>query len=370
MQVTSRSFKRTLIALFVTVNLTPVLYAQSTDQNFPTPVRTNEISGTIKARDIGDSRLTSHFYTFEGGQGDIFINVQTKNFSGDVDIYAVPGLRPLTKMVMYADDSSSETGRVVYLRKPETILLRVEGRTPGDEEATYRIKFAGSFLASRAPDEAPEIPKVSAETQSNVRVNSVGTIIEVIPKPTPAPEEEPVQSAEKAGGERVAEEEPERKAAKNPDEPEVPKQEVVVTDPLADKESSNTNATAKAPARRTSRARRNASKAAAPPTEKVQPQDTPTDPVVDEEPRPPAEVKAAATKGRSRSRTSKSEAEKAVDPMAGINLVIRFKDGSVIERPMTEVLRFSVERAVLTVISKNGTIGRYQMVDVAGVTIE
>ena len=56
--------------------------------------------------------------------------------------------------------------------------------------------------------------------------------------------------------------------------------------------------------------------------------------------------------------------------MAGINLVIHFKDGSRIDRPMTDVLRFAVERAVLTVISKNGTIGRYNMIDVSRVSIE
>jgi len=50
--------------------------------------------------------------------------------------------------------------------------------------------------------------------------------------------------------------------------------------------------------------------------------------------------------------------------------VIRFKNGSVIERPMTEITRFSVERATLTVISKNGTTGRYSMIEVASVSIE
>ena len=65
--------------------------AQSTDQNFPTPVTTNQILGTIKARDIGDSRLTTYFYAFDGEQGDIFINVVSKNLSGDIDIFIVDG---------------------------------------------------------------------------------------------------------------------------------------------------------------------------------------------------------------------------------------------------------------------------------------
>src|SRR5438552_821087 len=78
--------------------------AQSSDQNFPTPVTSNELSGVIKARDIGDPRLTTYYYAFDGRQGDIFINVVTKNLSGDIDIFTAEGLRPLTKMVIYADD--------------------------------------------------------------------------------------------------------------------------------------------------------------------------------------------------------------------------------------------------------------------------
>ena len=50
---------------------------------FPTPVRTSEIASSIKARAIGDPRVTTYYYTFEGQQGDVFINVQSKHFTGD-----------------------------------------------------------------------------------------------------------------------------------------------------------------------------------------------------------------------------------------------------------------------------------------------
>jgi hypothetical protein len=361
MQYTSLNLKRIANTLFAVILFASALSAQSTDQNFPTPLRANEISGVIKARDVGDSRVTTHFYTFEGGQGDLFINVQTANFSGDVDIYIVPGLRPLTKMVMYADAAASETGRVVYLRKPETILLRIEGRTPGDVEATYRIKLAGSFLASRAPDSTPDVPKVNSETQSNVRVNSVGTILEVIPKATPQANETPAtEVAERAAksdrtGEDKAPVETEKKASEPTAETPAPKQEVVVTDPLAE------TAKAKTPPRRTSRARNNR-RAVSPAVEEPAEATVPEAKSEDITPAPP----------KSARRTSKAKVEKteAPDPMANVRLVIRFKDGGVIERPMTEVSRFSVERATLTVVSKDGTTGRYSMLDVAGVTIE
>ena len=76
---------------------------QSTNQNFPTPVTTGEISGSIKARDVGDARLTSYFYQFDGDQGDVFINVVARNFTGDIDVFTLNGLRPITKIVLFAD---------------------------------------------------------------------------------------------------------------------------------------------------------------------------------------------------------------------------------------------------------------------------
>jgi hypothetical protein len=61
---------------------------------------------------------------------------------------------------------------------------------------------------------------------------------------------------------------------------------------------------------------------------------------------------------------------KVPDPLEKVNLVILFKDGKTIQRPMSEVLRFTVDKGVLTVIAKDGSIGRYSILDVAKVTIE
>ena len=47
--------------------------------------------------------LRRYFYTFDGDQGDIFINVVTKNFTATLMSLRAEGLRPLTKMVIYAD---------------------------------------------------------------------------------------------------------------------------------------------------------------------------------------------------------------------------------------------------------------------------
>jgi hypothetical protein len=62
--------------------------------------------------------------------------------------------------------------------------------------------------------------------------------------------------------------------------------------------------------------------------------------------------------------------EPAADPLAKIHLVVLFKDGTSIERPMNEVLKFSVDKGVLTVLTTDGETVRYSILEVAKVSIE
>lgn len=352
-----------LCFLLVAVSVAFDAYGQSSRQNFPTPITTNEISGEIKARDIGDSRLTTYFYTFDGSQGDVFVNIVTRNFTGDIDIFRLDGLQPLTKVVVYADLAESETGRVIYLRKPENLLLRIQGRTPNDDSATYRIKFAGSFVAStRDPGPAePELPKVVAENEAGIRVNSVGTIVEVLPKPTPLPEEvaakpeevapEPETKADVAEVSKPAEDE--AASAETVAEPEK-KVEVVVTDDLP--KETKAAPPAKRRTTRTARGRRTAKR-----TPPKQPK---------EDVKPVEEAPDEAKVAEEKAVASEPGESKPADPLANIKLVVLFKDGKKLERQMNEVFKFSVDKGVLTVISKDGRVGRYPLLDIAKVTIE
>ena len=353
---------RIIILIAVALLGAATQFAQSTNQNFPTPVTSAEINGTIKARDIGDARLTTYYFQFDGEQGDLFINIVTRNFTGDVDVFTMKELRPLTKIVVYADFAEQETGRVIYLRKPEKMILRVQGRTPGDDPATFRIKFAGTFLASTAaePPREPELPNVTAKNESGIRVNSVGTIVEVIPKATPVPPP-PTAVAETEKPEPVkTEDEPKESPAKTDatDVTEDPakKVEVVVTDNSAAK----TTPTTPPSGRRGARSRRGV------PTKTTPAEAPPTEPLATT----PTEPAKSSSKPPARNTTPPTTAETEVDPLQNINLVILFKDGSIIQRPLSEVLRFSVDKGMLTVISKDGTIGRYSMLDVSKVTIE
>lgn len=309
-------FAAALLSVFCLIS-----FGQSTDQQFPTPVTENEISGVISPRDVGDSRLTTYFYTFESSTGDLFVNIVTKNFTGDIDIFTASGLRSVTKVVVYADLASTETGRVLYFRRPEKLLLRIQGRTPGDEPATFRIKFAGTFVASTAPAvDAPAEPKVAETVEGATRVNSVGTIIPSEPKtrPSPVPKAtEPISDASTtAESGRDAEKKSESKTS------------VVVTDTLP--KPWRTREVAAPPVRR-------------PPVERAR---------------------------RTSSSAKPQKAAPAADPTANIRLVILFKDGATIGRPMSEVLRFSVDRGILTVVTKDGRIGRYSILDVEKVTIQ
>lgn len=348
-------------------------FTQSRDQNFPTPVTTNEINGTIKARDIGDSRLTSYFYAFNGDQGDIFINVVTKNFNGDIDIFSVEGLKSLTKIVIYADSAVNETGRLIYLRKPEKLLLRIEGRSPNDDPATFRIKFAGSFVAAEAVSET-EAPEVKSDNEGAVRVNSAGAIIEVIPKAKPTPKiRETVAKAEPPAKKEPEEVKPPEKAPANdttPPEKKEPegKVRVLVSEnippPLKKPEAPPKEET-KRPARRPART-----------TQKKTPP-----PAVSETGTKPDEAKADENNGTNPDETVEKAPDKASqkpatkppaapNPLENIQLVIVFKDGKRIERPMSEVMRFSVDRGILVVVLKDGTISRHSLLDVEKVTIE
>ena len=399
--------------------------AQSSSQDYPTPIVSNELSGTIKARDIGDARLTTYYFAFNGEQGDVFINLVTRNLTGDFDVFAASGLKPLTKIVVYADLSENETGRVIYLRKPERLLLRIQGRTPNDDPASFRLKFAGSFAALRPDDvpTAPDVPKV--ESQGAARVNSVGTLLPPPPKSVePVVEKEKTEiEAEKT--ETVAEQKP-AETDKTPAPEEKPEREtkVIVTDPLA------STPRAEFPPRRTTSSRPRAAARRTQPKveaqvassddqkdktsetksseekpvdakatdEVVANDDTPVeDKVVEKvtsatdekvaEDKPADNISAAADEksaaekdaaspgfrtltGKKRPSTLKKPVEPAPDPLASINLVIQFKDGNLIEKPMSEVFKFSVDKGILTVALKNGSTSRYKIVDVEKVTIQ
>src|SRR5262245_41437649 len=106
--------------LFLLLLAVASVSGQSTDVRFPTSVDSNEVLGAIQARDIGDARLTDHFYTFNGLPGDLLITIESKNLNGDFDVFTAAELRPVLKVVVYAESSSPVT-KSVFLRKNESL---------------------------------------------------------------------------------------------------------------------------------------------------------------------------------------------------------------------------------------------------------
>ena len=359
------------ILLTVIIFCTALARAQSTSQDFPTPVLTNEINGSIKARDIGDSRLTSYFYTFNGDQGDLFVNIVTRNFTGDLDIFAVNGLRPVTKIVIYAIDAENETGRALYFRKNERLLLRIQGRSPNDDSASFRIKFAGSFVAAKESDApaGPELPKVDTGRDSGIRVNSVGTILPPPPKPvvTDNADAETQKISDKDGETASADVEP-KADTENPSKG----LEIVVTDNLPKKDEPSAAAPTSS-----SRRSRTPAKTKVAKLKTVIALETKTGEAAKEKVKEeikavePLPVKKPAQKRNVLTARKPAEPkEPFADPLASIRLVIAFKDGKSLEKAMNEVFKFSVDKGILTVILKDGSISRYPIVDVAKVTIQ
>lgn len=318
--------------------------AQSTSVDYPTPITSSEISGKIPARDIGDARLTSYYYVFNGTQGDVFINVESANFNGDIDIFSAQGLRPLSKIRLFADQGNTETGRIVYLRQPDRLILKIEGRTPDDSPATFRIKFAGSFAAvegSEKTDE-PALPEIKSSADNAVRVNSVGTIIEQKAEVKPAEENKAAENrkSEKTDDEAKSEvSKVEKKETPNLVIPEKNKE----TLPASDNEEIS-KVEKVAPKSKSSVKRKS-------PVKKF-----------------PAPVKIETAE---QVKTQPEEVKPTpVNPLENVRLIVLMKSGDRFEYPMTEVFRFSLNNNVLTIILKDGKIERRSILDIQKFSVE
>ena len=338
-------FQRYLIISLLTVLLAAVtvrVTAQSSDQSLPSPVLGSEVEGSIAPLDLGDSRLTRHFYAFEGKPGDLIVNVNSRNLNGDMDIFTAITFRPLMKISIYANTVSPEVTKSFYLRTKQILILRVEARSPNDDAGTYRIRFSGAFAPFSGGIPVAETSEGKTEVAGNKpgtrRVSSVGaTIAEpppATPEPTPATE-----TTDKPAEDKEAKTSPPRSARTRPP-----------------------GSTTRNPRRRTPPAR---TKPAPPKTETAR---TGT-----EEPKKETgegEEKSAVTTREKPSTAEKPAAQEPSAPQPGARLIIEEKDGTRIDRPMSTVRRVIVESGVIVIVLKTGRIERIPMSNVARMAIE
>ena len=310
----------TLAFLFLSAS---AALAQSIDANAPSPVRGNSISGRIIARDLGDPRVTDHYYALTGTPGDLLITVQSKNLNGDIDVFTAGSLRPLLKITVYAEIDAPVT-KSIYLRKREDLMLRIEGRTPNDEEGTYRLFFGGSFEPIvGGPDiaEAEPTPEARPRTPGTRRVSSVGARIE---EPSP-----PVTE--------VA-------TAPTPEPTAVPSPEAKTTESPAPAKEKPTEVQPKRTTPRVTAAGRPAGRRRGPPRTR--------EPVaVAEEPQP------------------KPPPTTEPEPEVGPRLVIETNDGTLINRSMSTVRRVTVENGQVVIVNRDGTINRILLANVVRMSI-
>jgi hypothetical protein len=349
------SARRSVFLSVVFIVLIGTADAQSTDVRFATPVRTNEIVGKIPARDIGDSRLTDHFYAFTGVPGDLLVTIESNNLNGDLDVFTAGELRPLLKISIYAETASS-IAKSIYLRKRESLILRVEARSPNDDTGNYRIRFSGSFEPTGGPLAESETPADSG-LQRDSNVSSVGARIDrptpevavVTPTPAPTPAATPERTAPvKPPVVRTARNrQPTRRTP--PPKP--------ATKKTTGDATTETNAATEAAKKK--KAVEDAQTADATPVASATPEENkPTTPR-----RPPA--RSSTTRRTPPPRSTPAP----TPPESGAKLVIEMNDGTRIEHFMNLVQRVTVENGVVVVVGKNGKVERVPMANVLHMSI-
>lgn len=348
MQVVAKTPKRIvysgLLLLGLLVSSCASSYAQSSEATAPTPISAKDLSGSIAARDIGDSRFTHHYYSFSGNVGDVLITVQSKNLNGDVDVFTAGTLRPLLKFTLYAESSSPIT-KGIYLRRHEDLILRVEARSPNDDEGSYQIRFGGSFEPIAAPlvaeGDKPETPieLATGSAKKGRRVTSAGARINepppppeevavVIPTPTPSPEATPAEPAEPAPARPT----PTRRGRGRAAPRRTPAPQPEVTTP---KETT--------------------------PAEIKEPEK-----VVTAEPEPARPARRTGKRGA----RAPAITPVAPEPPSGPRLVLEMLDGTRSERFMSTIRRVTIENNQIVVTGKDGKIARTRMNEVLRMTIE
>lgn len=343
--------------------------AQSTLAEYPTPVFSNEITGRIAPRDVGDARLTRHFYTFNGTEGDLVVTVESTGLDGSVDLFAAAGLRPLSSVTLYGGSPTRVT-RSIYLQGPQAFVLRVEARTPGEEEGSYRVRLEGAFApASGVPTEAPAVPTLADdERRGSRRVNAAGATIE---QPAPPPTETTAAADERSGEPAPERPAPETTTGRTTDETTAAPR--------------TTTARRRAPARTTTRrGRAPARTATTPPAAETAPDETGR---ADDRTTAEAETPASTSRrrparrpGRRTARNRPADASPATDPSASAappapvvtatRLVIETKDGERIERDMTLLRRVSVENNQVVITGRDGRVERVPLANVQRMSIE
>jgi hypothetical protein len=285
----------------------------------------------------------------------------------------------LLKITFYADGNTT-TSKNIYLRKRESLILRIEARTPNDDPGTYRIRFSGSFEPiDRGPlvagnEEPAETKKDSSRVgeRKTTRVSSVGARVEepaeevaAAPTPKPTPEATPSPASEP----------PVTKAPKRTPTPRTtrdrsPAPSSVPAKPETTKPTATTNRSRTPPGKKPSTVKP-AEETASKPAETEKPAEASSNTTEDTEKKPAVAKKPEPYRRPTvRARPSRPPVAKpAPEPENKGHLVIEVKDGSRREYLMSDVRKVTVENGEIVVVGTDGVTHRISMSQVARMSI-
>ena len=138
-----------ILGLLLLITATGSAFAQSTDRDHPTPLRSNEITGDLNGEAI------EYFFSFTAGPGELTITLDVKS-SGGTTGTAFELLDGNADKVLICCEgaqagSEGESGREIVsitLAKRQTVVLHLTPFKYG--HGTYRVRITGATdLASR-----------------------------------------------------------------------------------------------------------------------------------------------------------------------------------------------------------------------------
>jgi hypothetical protein len=131
------------ILLFIAVATSGSAAAQSTDRDYPTPIKSAEINGTL------DGSGNEYFYSFPAGPGELTLTVDVKSSTGQALLnYELLAKNAATVIICceYAqadgDGLSARAVKSVKLANRQTVILHVTVGKAGT--GTYRVRLGGA----------------------------------------------------------------------------------------------------------------------------------------------------------------------------------------------------------------------------------
>jgi len=158
-----------------------VVNAQSEDQDNPTPLTSNVITGE------GDGKATTYYYSFTAGPGDVKVTVdgKTDNYSSPLRVKLMDenGKDLLDVYVVANNPSKREVGQRRFVRQQKVIMSVSMNDDAQVKLMSFKIKLDDAVAFEGGPEASgtstPDAPGGSTPT----------------PTPTPQPTPEPTEQA-------------------------------------------------------------------------------------------------------------------------------------------------------------------------------